>query len=490
MSFFSTRGTCCVTASQAILNAFAPDGGLYVPAIMPSISQDALTGHIHQPYYQVVASILDLFLEDFSYQELLTLCEKAYGADAAQEKAPLRFIDDNTFFLELFHGPTLSFKDFSMALLPHLIALAANKNGLRQHITALVATTGNTGAAALNGFKQVDGLSLKAFYPEEKSSILQQAYMQSLASDNAHALCVQGPLEDVRKDFASLVLSSDTAFDQNGEKSFITSGNSINFGRLASQIAYYFVAYASLLSKGKILWGDPVHFVIPTGNFGNVLAGFYARNMGLPIGKLICASNRNNALSTFFKSGTYSTHRLFFNTLSPSMDITFPRNLERLLYDITDRDGALVKEWMDLLDHSGSFSIGEQRMEWLSNIFASDFCDDVHTKKEIKLMFDRYGLLLDPHSAVASHVLQKYRNQTGDGTPAVILATASPYKFPQEVLSALQDAPPLEDSFKALAVLSEYTHTPIPPQLEESWLSPFLMVVRKARTIKEGFHSC
>ncbi|NLB89738.1 MAG: threonine synthase, partial [Clostridiales bacterium] len=304
------------------------------------------------------------------------------------------------------------------------------------------------------------------FYSAKEVRPLQLEQMNSRFQSNMHAVSVDGSFREVSNHILSLLKDQELLTFMEKSNYALTTSNSLNFAHLLPQIVNYFASYFLLLSQGGIGWGDPVHFVIPTGSFSNILAGFYARNMGLPIDKLICASNRNNALTDFFATGTYSTHRLFFDTLSPSLNTMIPDNLERLLYDITDRDGELVKQWMELLTRSGSFSIGEQRMEWLSNLFVSGSANDRQTQEEIRFVLDRNKYLMDPHTAVASHVLRDYRETTNDPTPAVILSTASPYKFPEEMLKALQVVFPssstLHEKFQLLASVSGVA---IPEQL-------------------------
>ncbi len=490
MSFFSTRGHSCVTASQAILQGLSPDGGLYVPAMFPQLPLETLRQYVNEPYYKMVALILDSLVEDLSYESLLSASEAAYGKALYPVDIPLKAIDHSTYLFELFHGPTLSFKDIALSLFPHLLLLAKEKNHLTKNIMATIVTTGDTGAAALASFQKVNEAFCTVFFPKSNTSSVHLAQMSSYQNNTLKAIGVEENFAQLKSDMLNLLVNPaiHKAFEE--KNLFLTSANSINFARLAPQISYYFAAYANLLSQGAIAQGDAVNFVIPTGNFGNVLAGFYARNMGLPISKLLIANNRNNALSDFFKTGTFSTHRLHFDTISPAITVQFPRNLERLLYDITDRDGHLVHQWMNLLSHSGSFSIGEQRMEWLSTIFASGHCDDIHTKKELKLLFDRFGLLLDPHSAVASNVLFKYREETGDNTPSIIMSTASPYKFPQEVLLAIDDtASPTLNPFEAMDALENISKVPIPPPLLKEHLSSPTLLNNFAPNLKQALLS-
>lgn len=470
MSFFSTRGGACVTASQAILHGLASDGGLYVPAMFPPISRKKLTELAGMDYCQRASTILRTFLEDFSIPEINAAVNSAYAPDKFDDAAiaPLKRLDSGTYVLELFHGPTLAFKDMALQLLPHLTALSARKNGEEREISILVATSGDTGKAALEGFKDVPGTSCTVFYPMDGVSPVQRLQMTTTGGGNTHVIAVKGNFDDAQTGVKRLFASKDFADEMAQRGKVLSSANSINFGRLAPQIVYYFSAYADLLRTGHIAVGDEVNFVVPTGNFGNILAGYYARSMGLPIRKLICASNRNNVLTDFFHTGTYSTHRTFFKTASPSMDILVSSNLERLLFEAADRDGGLIRVWMNQLRDSGSYSVGEQRMEWLASVFASGFADDMETAREIRARFEQDRYLMDTHTAVASFVLRRYREESGDSTPTVIVSTANPYKFAGDVLAAVagKDAAAALDAFQCAEKLQELTGVPVPPQVQ------------------------
>ena len=485
MSFFSTRGGACVTASQAILHGLATDGGLYVPAMFPPISRKKLTELAGMDYRQRASAILRTFLEDFSIPEINAAIDGAYASDKFDDAAiaPLKPLRQDTFILELFHGPTLAFKDMALQLLPHLTALSARKNGEAREVSILVATSGDTGKAALEGFKDVPGTSCTVFYPMDGVSPVQQLQMTTTGGRNTHVIAVKGNFDDAQTGVKALFSSKDFADEMDERGKMLSSANSINFGRLAPQIVYYFSAYADLLQAGAIAVGDQVNFVVPTGNFGNILAGYYARSMGLPIHRLICASNRNNVLTDFFHTGTYSTHRTFFKTSSPSMDILVSSNLERLLFEAADRDGALIRIWMKQLKESGSYSIGEQRMEWLASVFASGFADDMQTAREIRTTFEQNRYLMDPHTAVASHVLRQYQAETGDRTPTVIVSTASPYKFAGDVLAAIADPDvAVPDAFQCAERLEDRTGIPIPPQVQAL---PSLPVLHTAQCEKD-----
>ena len=469
MSFFSTRGESCVTASQAILRGLAPDGGLFVPAMFPTVPMQRISSFCEMDYAGRAVSILKRYLEDFSIPEIEQAVRETYTPDRfdAPEIAPVKQIDDSTWVLELFHGPTLAFKDMALQLLPRLIRLSALKNGEQREISILVATSGDTGKAALEGFRDVSGTSCTVFYPQDGVSDVQKLQMVTTGGNNTHVIAVKGNFDDAQTGVKELFSSPEFAEEMNRRGKVLSSANSINFGRLVPQIVYYFSAYADLVNSRSIAPGDPVNFCVPTGNFGDILAGYYARNMGLPVNKLICASNRNNVLTDFFNTGIYSTHRTFFRTLSPSMDILVSSNLERLLYEAADRDGALVRTWMQQLKECGSYSVGEQRREWLADVFWAECADNKDTLAEIRRRFLEDHYLMDPHTAVAGHVLRQYRVRENDSTPTVILATASPYKFAADVLRGIagEEAAGNGDAFACSEELEKRTGVPMPEQV-------------------------
>ncbi len=487
MSFFSTRGGAAVTASQAILYGLAPDGGLYVPAMFPPVSQAKLSSLVSMDYCQRASTILRTYLEDFSIAEIDAAVSAAYDAKKFDDAAiaPVKKLDEDTYVLELFHGPTLAFKDMALQLLPHLTTLSARKNGETREVSILVATSGDTGKAALEGFKDVPGTSCTVFYPTDGVSDVQKLQMTTTGGDNTHVIAINGNFDDAQTGVKNLFSSPDFNAAVNAKGKVLSSANSINFGRLVPQIVYYFSAYADLLEKGVITVGDPVNFVVPTGNFGNILAAYYARSMGLPVGKLICASNRNNVLTDFFRSGIYDTRRQFFKTTSPSMDILISSNLERLLFECSDRDGALVATWMKQLKECYSYCIGEHRQEWMNSVFDAGYADDQQCAAEIRTRFEQDHYLMDTHTAVASHVLREYREKTGDMTPAVIVSTASPYKFAADVLSAVEGKQAVEglDAFQCSERLEALSGMPVPEQVKALRSLP---VRHKAQCEKDG----
>ena len=470
MSFFSTRGGACVTASQAILTGLAPDGGLYVPAVFPQISRSRMNELPGMPYTRRASSILRTYLEDYTLPEIDAAVDAAYAPEKFDDPAiaPVKQLNDDTWVLELFHGPTLAFKDMALQLLPHLTTLAAKKQGEQREVSILVATSGDTGKAALEGFKDVAGTSCTVFYPVDGVSDVQRLQMTTTGGGNTHVIAVEGNFDDAQTGVKRLFADGNFAREMDRRGKVLSSANSINFGRLVPQVVYYFSAYADLVERGAVNPGDNVNFVVPTGNFGNILAAYYARSMGLPVGRLICASNRNHVLTDFFDSGVYDARRTFFKTTSPSMDILVSSNLERLLFEACDRDGALVATWMKQLKEGGTYAVGEQRWEWLHGVFDAGYADEQQTAAEIRRVFQQEHYLMDTHTAVASHVLQAYRARTGDTTPTVIVSTASPYKFAADVLAALkgEDYVRGRDAFACSELLEELSGMPVPAQVK------------------------
>ena len=471
MAFFSTRGESCVIASQAILRGLAPDGGLYVPAMFPAFTAEQMDSLFSKDYAGRAADVLKASLEDYTSTEIEQAVRAAYSLERFDDPriTPLKQIDDSTWIMELFHGPTLAFKDIALQLLPHLMKLAAVKNGEKREVSILVATSGDTGKAALEGFRDVEGTSCTVFYPLDGVSDVQKLQMVTTGGNNTHVIAVKGNFDDAQTGVKELFSSETFAQEMNGKGKVLSSANSINFGRLVPQIVYYFSAYADLVNSHAITPGDPVNFCVPTGNFGDILAGYYARNMGLPVNRLICASNRNNVLTDFLNTGIYSTHRTFFRTLSPSMDILVSSNLERLLYEAADRDGGLIRVWMNQLKECGSYSVGDQRRDWIQDVFWGDCADNKDTLLEIRKQFHENQYLMDPHTAVGSHVLRQYRIRKNDPTVTVLLSTASPYKFAADVLRGVagEDAVKDLDPFACSEELERLTGMPMPKQVRE-----------------------
>lgn len=470
MYFTSTRGQVeKLTAAQAIAQGIAPDGGLFVPEAIPSVDEQFIAGLSSLNYQERAAAILQLFLTDYTKDELKSCVAGAYGNGKFSDPAvaPVVKLDKGVFVLELWHGPTSAFKDMALQLLPRLLACALKKIGEQAEIVILVATSGDTGKAALEGFKDVDQTQVMVFYPEEGVSQIQRLQMVTQEGKNLKVFAVQGNFDDaqtgVKRIFNDSTFNAELA--AGGFK--LSSANSINWGRLVPQIVYYFSAYADLVNRQQIAQGDTVNFVVPTGNFGNILAGFYAKQMGLPIKKLICASNSNNVLTDFLMTGVYNRNRKFYKTYSPSMDILISSNLERLLYHVTEQDAKQISRWMEELNTAGEYKIGDNYLAAIKEVFPAGWVDDAQTTATISRVFKKYGYALDPHTAVAWQVADNYRGQTGDTTPTIIVSTASPFKFNETVLNALDGTGSFaeQSEFAVLQQLAQLINKPVPPAL-------------------------
>lgn len=449
-----------VTASQAILQGLSPDGGLYVPTQIPII-ETPLTELAKLSYQELAFKILKPYLNDFSTQELQTCLAAAYGNNFDNPAIAPLTEHAGAFYLELFHGPTIAFKDLALQLLPQLMITAAHKNQLEKEIVILTATSGDTGKAAMAGFADVPGTKIIVFYPKNGVSPVQEKQMLTQTGNNTFVLGIDGNFDQAQTNVKKIF--NDQSFKQqldlNGYQ--FSSANSINIGRLLPQIVYYFYAYSQLLTAGKIKAGDKINFSVPTGNFGDILAGYYAKQMGLPIKKLICASNKNHVLTDFFNSGTYDRKRPFYVTSSPSMDILVSSNLERLLYYLSDKNSETTRHLMEQLQEDGRYRITAAMQAKLAD-FAAGFADEQQTATEIKRIFKIDATAVDPHTAVASNVAQPWLTTA----PTVIIATASPYKFPQVVWSALTDSAASKGTQKTLAQLKNLIKVPYPPAIE------------------------
>lgn len=470
--YLSTRGQVeRMTSAQAIAQGIAPDGGLFVPEAIPCVDETFIATLCSLCYQDRAAAILQLFLTDYTEAELKSCVAGAYGSGkfSSPAVAPVVKVGEQTVALELWHGPTSAFKDMALQLLPRLLSCALKKIGEQAQIVILVATSGDTGKAALEGFKDVEQTQVMVFYPEEGVSQIQRLQMVTQEGENLKVFAVKGNFDDaqtgVKRIFSDQAFNAEIAND--GFK--LSSANSINWGRLVPQIVYYFSAYADLVRDQQITQGDKVNFVVPTGNFGNILAGYYAKQMGLPINKLICASNSNNVLTDFLTTGVYSRNRPFYKTYSPSMDILISSNLERLLYHITKQDSKQISQWMEKLNTTGEYHIGDEYLAAIKELFPAGWVDDVQTAATIDRVHKEYGYALDPHTAVAWQVAENYRHQTGDTTLNIIVSTASPFKFNQTVLNALAGADSVKDKseFAVLNQLSQIIDRPVPPALAE-----------------------
>ena len=466
MQLISTRNkSAAVTSAEAFLQGIAPDGGLYVPEGYPKFSGEEIAAFAQMDYRERAARVLTPYLTDYTAQEITSCVQGAYCDNFGGHPAPLVPLE-TCHMMELWHGPTSAFKDVALQLLPRLLTMARGKQDVDEEIMILVATSGDTGKAALAGFADVPGTHILVFYPDGGVSEAQRLQMATQKGGNVHVAAVRGNFDDTQTGVKQLFTSEAFINRQKTRGRILSSANSINFGRLVPQVVYYFSAYADLLSKGVLRAGDSVNFAVPTGNFGNILAAWYAREMGLPIAKLICASNRNNVLTDFIDTGCYNRKRDFFLTSSPSMDILISSNLERLLFDLCERDDALVKRWMSSLRKCGGYNIGGDRSRAMQEIFHGGWVDDARVSETIAKVWAREHYLLDTHTAVARAVYDDYRAQTGDTTPTVIASTANPYKFPRDVLGAIEGETP-ESEFACADRLEALTGVAMPAALRE-----------------------
>ncbi len=467
MKYVSTRNKeYKITAAQAIARGLAPDGGLMTPECFPRITAEELERLCEMNYEQRAVDVMRRFLDEFTEGELADFAAAAYGGGkfSHPDVAPVKALEDGVYCLELWRGPTCAFKDMALQMLPHLLTASLRKTGEDKTVCILVATSGDTGKAALEGFRDVDGTRILVFYPKDGVSAIQQLQMNTQEGDNVGVCAVIGNFDDaqtgVKKLFSDPALSDTLA--ERGY--FFSSANSINWGRVLPQIVYYVSLYCDLVKRGSLRMGERVNVCVPTGNFGNILAAYYAKKMGVPLGKLICASNRNNVLTDFLRTGVYDRNRTFYTTDSPSMDILISSNLERMLFELSGGDDALVKEYMEQLAATGRYEVRGDIRERLAELFAAGCCDDEQTAAAVGRMWAEQGYLIDPHTAVAFHVLEEYRANGGDETPAVVVSTASPYKFCSAVLPALGvDA--LGEGTEILAQLREVTGVDIPAPL-------------------------
>lgn len=470
MRYTSTRDNRVdITAAQAIAKGLSDDGGLFLPREMPKLAPGEIEELARLDYIGRAERVLTKFLTaegGWEDGEVRACAQAAYGHSFRDAKtAPVTSLDGNTSVLELYHGPTCAFKDMALQLLPRLLVASARKIRDGREIVILVATSGDTGKAALAGFKCVAGTQIIVFYPSEGVSPVQKAQMATQEGDNVRVVAVRGNFDDTQTGVKKIFTSAEIKARLETRGQVLSSANSINWGRLVPQIVYYVSAYCDLCNMEKIKPGEPINFVVPTGNFGNILAGYYAKAMGLPVGKLICASNRNKILTDFLTTGVYDRHRDFYTTSSPSMDILISSNLERLLYLACGRDDKCVASWMDELSGKGKYEIPAGLRQALGNDFAAGCCDETQTAAAIKAAWETYGFLSDTHTAVGFHVLEEYREKTGDAAQAVIVATASPYKFAASVLEAVTGTAP-QDEFQALARLEYITGVACPPPLK------------------------
>ncbi|MDD2352409.1 MAG: threonine synthase [Atribacterota bacterium] len=473
MKYVSTRGNIHpVSSVEAIKMGMVPAGGLFVPEEIPSISIQQLEQWKDLSYSELATNIFSFFLEnDFSENEISSITRNAYNSENfdSNEITPLKQLDDQLYIMELFHGPTGAFKDIALQALPHILSGALEKLSITNQLIILVATSGDTGKAALEGFKDVPGTRIIVYYPFQMVSKIQELQMLTTEGNNTHVVSVRGNFDDCQnavKDIFTDKQFSDYLLEEGYE---FSSANSINWGRLFPQIVYYFYAYLSLLKKKKIQLAEKINFTVPTGNFGNILAAWYARKMGLPVEKLICASNINKVLTDFFQNGIYDRNRHLISTISPSMDILISSNLERFLFEISDHNEVAINYWMRNLQEKGNFKLEKTLKNKMEEIVFAGYASEKETMNTIKKVYNQYQYLIDPHTAVGVKVFNDYKVLVQDNTKTVVDATASPFKFNQSVFTALSGENNVKnmDELVLLQELSKYSGSPIPANLQE-----------------------
>lgn len=473
MDYQSSRGNYSrISAAEAIKIGISPDGGLFVPDYIPQLDENDFASLESLSYQDRACKILEKFLTDFTEAEIKNCVYGAYNpASFDNEKiAPLAELADNLYIQELWHGPTCAFKDMALQILPRLLTASARKTGETNEIVILVATSGDTGKAALEGFRDVEGTRIVVFFPEDGVSEVQKRQMITQEGKNVYVAAVKGNFDDAQNGVKNIFTSKNfiETMSDNGMK--MSSANSINWGRLVAQIIYYISAYIDLRAGEKLKNGEAINIVVPTGNFGNILAAYYASRMGVPVNKLICASNANNVLTEFLKTGIYNRNRDFYKTISPSMDILISSNLERLLYELTGHDADMVCSLMEELNKEGMYQVNDELRSRLQNIFWADYANDEETIAAIKATWEGNNYLLDTHTAVAINVYKKYVAATGDKTAAVIASTASPFKFGSSVAKAVLSPEVIakaDNEFQLLEILAQETGKPIPGGLKD-----------------------
>ena len=472
--YHSTRNSEeTATASEAILKGLTSDGGLFVPDSIPklNVSLEDLT---QMSYQEIAYAVMKEFLTDFTEEELKTCINNAYDSKFDTEEIAVTKKVDGAYYLELFHGATIAFKDMALSILPHLLVTSARKNNVKNEIVILTATSGDTGKAALAGFADVPGTKIIVFYPKSGVSPIQEKQMVTQKGDNTYVIGIKGNFDDAQTGVKKMFSNKELAKVMNDNGFQFSSANSINIGRLVPQVVYYVKAYTDLLKQGALKAGEPMNVVVPTGNFGNILASYYAKQMGIPIGKFVCASNKNKVLFDFFETGKYDRNREFYVTTSPSMDILISSNLERMIYRIAGNDAKQCAKFMAALTKDGEYVITDAMKAELSEFFGA-FGSEEETAVKIKEVYDKEGYVMDTHTAVAAVAYDKYKAATGDDkTPTVIASTASPYKFTRSVMDAIDPAYDAEDDFELVDELNKVSKTAIPKAIEEIRTAPVL----------------
>lgn len=469
----STRGTGeCVKASEAILKGLSKDGGLFVPTEIPKL--DVPMDRLAEMTYQEIAyEVMSRFLTDFTEEELKSCIARAYDSKFDTEEIAPLVKAGGAYYLELFHGATIAFKDMALSILPHLLTTSAKKNHVKNEIVILTATSGDTGKAAMAGFADVPGTRIIVFYPKNGVSPIQEKQMVTQKGNNTYVVGITGNFDDAQT--AVKKMFNDKAMEEELDKAGFqfSSANSINIGRLIPQVVYYVYAYVNLYKNGEIKDGEKINVTVPTGNFGNILAAYYAKNMGLPIDKLICASNENKVLFDFFSTGSYDRNRDFILTSSPSMDILISSNLERLIYRIAGENADKNREMMEQLSKGGTYRITEKMRSQLAD-FYGNFATEEETAGAIKALYGETGYVIDTHTAVASCVYGKYAAETGDSTKTVIASTASPFKFTRSVMNAIDSKYDSMGDFELVDELSKIANVKVPNAIEEIRTAPVL----------------
>lgn len=470
MYYKSTRNSDVrVDSATAITQGISADGGLFVPESVPKLTLDEIKYLAGLNYSCRAAYIFKKYLTDFTDAEIQYCTDSAYSTKNFETEsiAEISQLFDGTYMLELWHGPTCAFKDMALQILPYFLTTSAKKINIDKKIIILVATSGDTGKAALEGFKDVEGTQILVFYPEDGVSPMQKRQMTTQEGSNVGVCAVKGNFDDCQNGVKSIFTDAEIKEKMNAAGLMFSSANSINWGRLVPQIVYYISSYASLAECGEISLGDKINIVVPTGNFGNILAAYYAKLMGLPVNKLICASNINKVLTDFIETGIYDRNRKFYATCSPSMDILISSNLERLLYILTGQNDAQIREWFGRLASTGRYEVNDEVKNVLREEFFAGYCDDDQTKKTIREIYEKYSYTCDTHTAVAVKVYEDYKNKTGDMTKTLIASTASPYKFSSSVLEAIEGSNSELDEYEMVDRLAELSKLPIPSSLAE-----------------------
>ncbi len=475
MNYRSTRDNkISVTSAAAIAQGLSEEGGLFVPESIPKLTKDDIMSLCSKSYPERAFEVFKRFLTDFTDDEIRYCTNGAYSDKNfdSESIAEISHLYSGTYILELWHGPTCAFKDMALQILPYLMSVSAKKVIDGKEIAILVATSGDTGKAALEGFKDVAGTSIMVFYPEDGVSAMQKRQMTTQEGANVNVCAVKGNFDDCQNGVKAIFTNEELKKQLDAMNITFSSANSINWGRLSPQIVYYISVYASLVESGDIEYGEKINIVVPTGNFGNILAAYYAKEMGLPVNKLICASNSNNVLTDFINTGVYDRNRHFYTTISPSMDILISSNLERLLYHLTDGNDKQIAEWFGKLAKEGKYEVTADVKAKINDLFYGGFCDDAATKDAIKQAFDEYSYLMDTHTAVAYKVYHDYKDATGDQTKTVIASTANPYKFGKAVYEAVGGDTAGLDEFAIIEKLEEHTGTKMPAPLAATKTKP------------------